>query len=57
MRIIVEDTEEQFHITAALEVTKQVIAKPESVMMLAGGQTTIGLHQELVRLHQQWHVD
>lgn len=57
MRIIVEDTEEQSHITAALEVTKQIIVKPESVMMFAGGQTTIGLHQELVRLHQQWHVD
>lgn len=57
MRIIVKDTEQELDIAAALEVTKQVIVKPDSVLTFAGGQTTIGLHQEIVNLYKQWNVD
>ncbi|GGH12065.1 glucosamine-6-phosphate deaminase [Paenibacillus segetis] len=57
MRIIVKDTEQELDMAAALEVTKQVIVKPDSVITFAGGQTTIGLHHEIVHLYQQWGVD
>jgi len=57
VRIIVEDTEEQFHVASALEVTKQVVAKPDSVVTFAGGETTVGLHRELIHLCRQWRID
>ncbi|HEY4389734.1 MAG TPA: glucosamine-6-phosphate deaminase [Paenibacillus sp.] len=57
MRMIVEDTEEQFHIASALEVTKQVVVKPDSVVTFAGGETTVGLHRELTHLCQEWRID
>ncbi|WP_068780204.1 glucosamine-6-phosphate deaminase [Paenibacillus sp. GM2] len=57
MRIIVEDTEEQFHIAAALEIAKQIVAKPDSVITFAGGETTVGVHRELAQLRRQWRID
>lgn len=57
MRLMVKETEREFDRAAALEVTRQVIAKPDSVLFFAGGQTTVGLHRELVGIGRQLDVD
>lgn len=57
MKIVVKDTEAEFNIAAALEVTKQVIIKPDSILTFAGGQTTVALHREIVNMQRQWSID
>ena len=57
MHIKIEETEELFDRAVAMEVSRQVIAKPDSLIGLATGTTTIGPHSWLVRLARELGVD
>jgi len=53
MRIVVKETAEEVDVAAAQEVAKQLLARPGSVLGLSTGNTTIGLHRAIVRLHRE----
>jgi glucosamine-6-phosphate deaminase len=48
---------EDFDELAALEVAGQLAAKPDSVLGTATGQTTVGVHEALVRRHRAETAD
>jgi glucosamine-6-phosphate deaminase len=56
MRIIVV-APAVFASTAAAVIIRQLQVKPDSVLGLATGQTTVGLHRELVRAYQDGMID
>jgi len=53
MRIVVKQTAEEVDLTAAQEVAKQLLLRPESVLGLSTGNTVVGLHRALVKLHRE----
>jgi glucosamine-6-phosphate deaminase len=53
MKMVVLDNALQFEKTVALFFAAQVIEKPNSVIGMAGGTTTTGIHRELVELYKQ----
>jgi glucosamine-6-phosphate deaminase len=53
MRIIVRDTHEAFNRTVALLLAAQINDKPNSVLGMAVGSTTAGIHKALVDLFKQ----
>jgi glucosamine-6-phosphate deaminase len=53
MRMIIVDTPEQFDKTMALLLAAQLNEKPDSVLGMATGTTTTGIHRELVELYRQ----
>ena len=53
MRIVVLDTPLQFERTMALMVAAQLNEKPNSLLGMATGTTTTGIHRELVELYKQ----
>lgn len=53
MRIIVRDTHEEFNRTVALLLAAQLNDKPNSVLGMAVGSTTAGIHTALVELYRQ----
>ena len=53
MRIIVKDTPEQFNRTVALLLAAQLNEKPNSVLGMAVGSTTEGVHTALAELYKQ----
>lgn len=53
MKIVVKDSGEEVDLAAAREVLRQVLLKPDSVLGLATGNTTVGLHKAVVRLHRE----
>lgn len=53
MKIVVKGTAEEVDVAAAQEVARQVLARPDSVLGLSTGNTTIGLHRAIVRLHRE----
>jgi glucosamine-6-phosphate deaminase len=53
MRIIVKDTYEEFNRTVALLLAAQLNDKPNSVLGMAIGSTTAGIHSALVELYKQ----
>lgn len=57
MRIQVVPTAADFDRAVAMDVTRQVIAKPDSCIALATGTTTIGPHAQIVELARQEGVD
>ena len=57
MELIVVETELEFARTAAAEVSRQVIVKPESLIGLATGNTTIDIFNWMVRLHEELGID
>jgi glucosamine-6-phosphate deaminase len=57
MKIIIKQDTGAFNKAAAAEVVKQVLKKPDSVLGLATGNTTIGLHKEIVELHRNLGID
>lgn len=56
MRIVVRNTAEEVDLAAAQEVARQVLTRPRSVLGLSTGNTTIGLHRAIVRLHRDCGV-
>jgi len=57
MRLIIKKTEDEFQREAAIFVTRQVVQKPDSVLGLATGNTTKGIHKWMVRLHIELSID
>jgi len=57
MRIKIEETTELFDRAVAMEVSRQVISKPNSLIGLATGTTTIGPHAWIARLARELGVD
>jgi len=57
MQIIITKTEEDFHREAAMLVTRQVLTKPDSLIGLATGNTTKGIHEWMIRYHKELAVD
>jgi glucosamine-6-phosphate deaminase len=53
MRIIVKHTAAEVDLSAAQEVVRQLLVRPDSVLGLSTGNTVMGLHRELVRLHRE----
>ncbi len=56
MRIIVRQTSDEVDIAAAQEVVKHVLLRPDSVLGLSTGNTTIGLHESIVKLSRECGV-
>jgi glucosamine-6-phosphate deaminase len=53
MRIVIKETVEEVDMAAAQEVARQLLVKPGSVLGLSTGNTTVGLHRAIVRLHRE----
>lgn len=53
MKVIVKESNEEVDLAAAQEVVRHVLVKPDSVLGLATGNTTIGLHKAVVKLHKE----
>jgi glucosamine-6-phosphate deaminase len=53
MRIVTRASTREVDSTGAQEIARQIIARPASVLGLSTGNTTIGLHQAIVKLHQE----
>ena len=56
MMVLVKEAGEEVDLAAAQEVVKQVLVKPNSVVGLATGNTTVGLHKAVVQLHRECGV-
>ncbi len=57
MRLIIKKTEHEVDVACAMQVAAQVTLKPNSTIGLATGNTTIGIHDEMVRAHTDFGVD
>ena len=57
MQLIIKETEDDFHRETAMYVTRQVLVKPDSTIGLATGNTTVGIHTWMIRLHKELAVD
>jgi glucosamine-6-phosphate deaminase len=57
MLVVISDTIEQGHQTAAALVAQAIKKNPTSRLGLAAGKTPIGLYQCLVDLHRSTHLD
>ena len=57
MRLIIKETADEFHREAAMHVTRQVLRKPDSTIGLATGNTTVGIHDWMIRFHNELSVD
>ncbi len=53
MLLTVKESDVEVDLAAAQEVVRQVLIKPESVLGLATGNTTVGLHKAVARLHRE----
>ncbi len=53
MRVVVKPTAEEVDVAAARDVAKQLLLRPESVLGLSTGNTVVGLHVALVKLHRE----
>lgn len=56
MKLIITEPRD-FDAAAAREIVEQIAQKPDTVLGTATGNTTIGLHRELVRLHHGGGLD
>ena len=57
MKITIMDTETDFDREAAVRVTRQVLLKPDSLIGLATGTTTLNLFDWMVKFHKELSVD
>ena len=57
MEIVVKEDVSAFCRAVAMEVSRQILVRPNSVIGLATGKTTLGIHAELVKVHEQWEID
>lgn len=53
MKILVKESGAEVDLAAAQEIVRQVLIKPGSVLGLATGNTTVGLHKAVVKLHRE----
>ncbi len=53
MKIVITETAEEMDTAAAQEVAKELLIRPRSVLGLSTGNTTVGLHRAIVRLHRE----
>ncbi len=56
MVVTVKESNIDVDLAAAQEVVRQVLVNPESVLGLATGITTVGLHRAVVKLHREWGI-
>ena len=57
MQLIIKETEDDFHREAAMLVSRQVLQKPDSVIGLATGNTTKGIHKWMIHFHKELSID
>ncbi|MBS1916949.1 MAG: glucosamine-6-phosphate deaminase [Bacteroidetes bacterium] len=57
MKITITKNENDFDITAAWRIIAQMFEKPNSVIGLSTGQTTIGMHSVVSKIHAQYPFD
>ena len=57
MTIAIMDNEADFDREVAVRVTKQVLIKPDSLIGLATGNTTLNIYDWIVKLHKELGVD
>jgi glucosamine-6-phosphate deaminase len=57
MRITITKTEEEFNITAAWRIIAQMLEKPNAVIGLSTGQTTIDMHAIVSKIHALYPFD
>lgn len=56
-KVIIAKTEEQFDIMAAMCVIKQILKKPDSVIGLSTGRTTLHIHQIISKFFAEYPSD
>ncbi len=57
MKITITKTEKEFDTTAAWRIIAQMLEKPNAVIGLSTGQTTIGMHGVVSNIHRQYPFD
>ena len=57
MKITITKTEKQFDTTAAWRIMAQMLEKPDAVIGLSTGQTTIGMHIVVSDIYRQYPFD
>src|SRR6201986_1794193 len=57
MKITITKNEEEFNITAAWRIIAQMLEKPNAVIGLSTGQTTIDMHRIVSDIHKQYPFD
>ena len=57
MKITITKNEQEFDVTAAWRIIGQMLAKPDSVIGLSTGQTTIGMHGIVAAIYKQYPFD
>ena len=57
MQIKITETIESFHKEAAAFISRQVLLKPDSLLGFATGDTTVGIHEWIIRYRNETGVD
>jgi glucosamine-6-phosphate deaminase len=57
MKITITKNEEEFNITAAWRIIAQMLEKPNAVIGLSTGQTTMGMHALVSAIYRQYPFD
>src|SRR6266850_696579 len=57
MKITIAKSEREFDIAAAWRIIAQMLEKPDSVIGLSTGQTTINMHAIVSQIHAQYPFD
>jgi glucosamine-6-phosphate deaminase len=57
MKITITKNEQEFNITAAWRIIAQMLEKPNAVIGLSTGQTTIDMHRIVSEIHKQYPFD
>src|SRR6201995_6131195 len=57
MKITICKNEQEFNITAAWRIIAQMLEKPNAVIGLSTGQTTIDMHRIVSEIHKQYTFD
>src|SRR3569833_17083 len=57
MKITICKDEQEFNITAAWRIIAQMLEKPNAVIGLSTGQTTIDMHRIVSEIHQKYPLD
>jgi len=57
MKITICKNEEEFNITAAWRIIAQMLAKPDAVIGLSTGQTTMDMHRIVSEIHAKYPFD
>ena len=57
MTITITKSEQEFDVTAAWRIIAQLLQKPDAVIGLSTGQTTIGMHRIVSEIHAKYPFD